>query len=91
MKMYTIQPFRASFSCMVPDHLANIKLQLHTGRYGQIPCQHIEVYMASTHYEPPPPKKHTHTPKKEKEKGKIIHECPLGKSENVKISLKHGN
>ena len=40
---------------------------------------------------PPPSKKHTHTPKKEKEKGKIIHECPLGKSENVKISLKHGN
>ena len=75
---------------MVPDHLANIKLQLHTGRYDQIPCQHIEVYKASTHYEPPPKKKHTHTQKR-KEKGKIIHECPLGKSENVKISLKHGN
>ena len=71
--MYTIQPFRASFSCMVPDHLANIKLQLHTGRYGQIPCQHIEVYKASTHYEPPPKKKHTHTQKrKEKKRGKLF-------------------
>ena len=52
---------------MVPDHLANIKLRLHTGRYEQIPCQHIEIHMASTHYEAPLPQ-HTHTPKKKKKK-----------------------